>query len=304
MKKTGTSLGVSVSRAPRVEVCYIPRMQLLAPGPIRTEHLFPRLEARLVELLASLTAEDWQRQTLAPRWTVKEVAAHLLDTELRVLSGARDGYFWERPKINSDAELVAHINRLNAEGVSRLRHLSPQLLIALIAWTSAQLSSYFASLDPNAAAPFGVSWAGERESANWFNTAREFTERWHHQQQIREAVGKPGIMVREFYYPVLDCFMRALPHAYREVRAKDDALLEFTVAGECGGQWYLWRHGNRWQLVTQPEGVTVAQVTIPQEIAWRIFTKGIDRAAGIAQIKVEGDTGLGVHVLSALAIVG
>ena len=55
---------------------------------------------------------------------------------------------------------------------------------------------------------FPVSWAGEEESANWFDTAREFTERWHHQQQIRLAVDKPGIMTREFYFPVLDCFMR------------------------------------------------------------------------------------------------
>jgi len=63
-----------------------------------------------------------------------------------------------------------------------------------------------------------VSWAGEEESANWFDTAREFTERWHHQQQIRLAVNKPGIVTREFYFPVLDCFMRALPYAYAPCR--------------------------------------------------------------------------------------
>ena len=48
----------------------------------------------------------------------------------------------------------------------------------------------------------------------------------------------------------------------------------------------------------------VAHVTIPQEIAWRVFTRGIDQAAARAQIKVEGDAELALHVLSVLAIVG
>src|SRR5437667_8870082 len=94
------------------------------PGPIKTAHLFPQLEAKLVDLLAGLTAEEWQRPTLAPRWTVKDVAAHLLDTELRVLTAARDRYFAEQPTIASNADLVTLINRLNAEGVGRFRQLS------------------------------------------------------------------------------------------------------------------------------------------------------------------------------------
>ena len=82
---------------------------------------------------------------------------------------------------------------------------------------------------------FPVSWAGEQESANWFDIAREFTERWHHQQQIRLAVEKPGIMTREFYYPVLDCFMRALPYSYR------DGFGQARSAGAIRGFRRMWR---------------------------------------------------------------
>src|SRR5258706_3526062 len=270
------------------------------PGPIKTAHLLPQLETKLVDLLAGLTAEEWRRPTLAPRWSVKDVAAHLLDTELRVLSAARDRYFAEQPAIASDADLVAFINRLNAEGVGRFRQLSPGVLIGLIQWAAPQLSDYFAALDPAAPAPFAVSWAGERQSANWFNTAREFTERWHHQQQIRLAVEKPGIMVRELYYPVLDCFMRALPHGYREAHGQEGDLLQITVAGEFGGNWYLARASDGWKLLVQPAGAATAHVTIPQEITWRVFTKGVERAAARGQIQVEGDAELGLHVLSVL----
>ena len=49
--------------------------------PIFTAHLFPKLEAMLIELLRSLAPQDWEKQTLAPKWKVKDVAAHLLDTQ-------------------------------------------------------------------------------------------------------------------------------------------------------------------------------------------------------------------------------
>jgi len=78
---------------------------------------------------------------------------------------------------------------------------------------SREWAEFHQSLDSIAEAGFGVSWAGEVKSANWFDTAREFTDRWHH-QQIRLATNRPGIMTRELYYPVLDCFMRALPFTY------------------------------------------------------------------------------------------
>ena len=60
--------------------------------PIATAHLFPKIEGLLIELLRSLEPNDWERQTVAPAWRVKDVAAHLLDTQLRKLSLARDAY--------------------------------------------------------------------------------------------------------------------------------------------------------------------------------------------------------------------
>jgi uncharacterized protein (TIGR03083 family) len=272
--------------------------------PIKTAHLFSKLEDRLVQLLAGLTHEEWARPTVSPRWNVKDVAGHLLDTEMRLLSMARDRHFSEAPGDESDAALVAFVDSLNREGVHYFRRVSPSVLTTLIASMAKPLSDYFTSLDPSAPAPFGVSWAGERVSTNWFNTAREFTERWHHQQQIRLAVGKPGIMLREFYHPVLDCFMRALPHSYREVRAVEGTMLQVSVFGDCGGDWYLHRDADRWHLLLLPAGEKVAQVTIPQDIAWRLFTRGIDRDEATAQIEVQGDVRLGLHILSTLAIVG
>jgi uncharacterized protein (TIGR03083 family) len=276
--------------------------------PLITAHLFPTLDGRLIELLRSLKPDDWERPTIVRGWTVKDVAAHLLDTQLRKLSFGRDGYTPSPPPvIESDGDLIPFINRLNAEGVAVYRRLSPPVLIAWMEQTSREAASYYASLDPLAPARFGVSWAGETVSANWFDVARELTERWHHQQQIRLALAEPeglrAIMTPELYHPVLDCFMRALPFHYRSMSAPPGSVVRISVSGDCGGDWHLSR-ADSWVLTSAPAGTIVAAVTIPEEIAWRIFTKGIAHEDAREHVRVTGDATLGEHVLSLVAIVG
>jgi uncharacterized protein (TIGR03083 family) len=288
------------------------------PGPLLTAHLFPTLDAQLVDLLRSLAPADWQRQTIAPGWAIKDVAAHLLDTQLRTLSFGRDRVT-PPPPLASDGDLVSFIDRLNGEGVTVYRRLSAPVLIALIELASREAAAYYASLDPFAPARFGVSWAGESASANWFDLARELTERWHHQQQIRLALGDPAgtarhqstnaartlsaIMTPLLYHPVLDCFMRALPFHYRSLPAPPGTAIRIHVSGDCGGDWHLYR-GDAWMLAGEAVGTIVATITIPQDIAWRIFTKGIAREHAREQVRVTGDPALSGHVLDMVAIVG
>lgn len=281
--------------------------------PIFTARLFPPLEAKLIELLRRLSPEDWEKQTLAPKWKVKDVAAHLLDTQTRGLAAARRGYKPKNSKKLTPEKLLALINTLNAEGVRQYSVLPPDELISKMAAASRELAEYMQALDPFAPAIFPVSWAGDEESPNWFHIAREFTERWHHQQQIRVAVNeldkldkpdKRGIMVREFYFPVLDCFMRALPHTYRGVEARPGSLARFTISGDCGGDWYLLRENDAWRLIASPVGRLISESTIPQEIAWRIFTKGIASEDARTQVHASGDESIGLHILKMISIVG
>jgi len=211
---------------------------------IETAHLFPILHAKLVDLLRALEGPEWEMPTVAGMWRVKDVAAHLLDTQQRLVSRLRGEPASPPPPIRSNADLVAFIDRLNADGIRRYRRLDPSELIALLEEGASVFADHHRSADPWAEAPFGVSWAGEETSANWFHTAREFTERWHHQQQIRFATAKPGIMTHELYHPVLDCFMRALPVAYRERAGANATYLRVNVAGDCGGTWYLFHHDS------------------------------------------------------------
>jgi hypothetical protein len=160
------------------------------------------------------------------------------------------------------------------------------------------------ALDPFAQAAFPVSWAGEATSLNWFDTARELTERWHHQQQIRVATNRPGIMTPELYHPVLDCFVRGLPYAYREVKPEEGTSVRLHITGECGGEWAIVRKPSAWALGIPSEGSVASVVTIPQEIAWRVFTKGIARHDAFKQCDIQGNRELGEVVFQLTAIVG
>lgn len=273
-------------------------------GAIHAQDALEQVEARLLDLLPSLSADDWDKPTIVSGWRVQEVVAHMVDTAFRKLSIVRDGYAAERPSSGAAGDLRAFVDGLNAQGVAVYGRLSPALLVALMHPASRDLCAMHRSLDPHAPATFAVSWAGEEQSLNWFDAARELTERWHHQQQIRLAVDRPGIMTPPLYHPVLDCFMRALPHTYRNVAAPVGTHVEVRVSGESGGVWNLRRDGERWQLLRAVAEPPTASVTIPEGIAWRVFTKGIRRDEAEAQIAIEGDRALGVHVLSSVAIVG
>jgi uncharacterized protein (TIGR03083 family) len=272
--------------------------------PILCAHLLRIVDKELISLLGSLNDAEWDLQTVAPLWKVRDVAAHLLDTVLRKLSMVRDSCYVDTGRTHSQNDVIALVNRLNQEGVVVYRRLSPRVLIDLMEGACVQSALFHESLDPLAPAAFNVSWAGEEKSLNWFDTARELTERWHHQQQIRLATNRPVTLIPELYHPVLDCFARGLPYAYREVAASPGALVRLEISGECGGQWHLVKRATGWHLVRHSEGEFTSRVTIPQELAWRIFTKGIARDSARAQIRIEGDQELGAKVLQLTAIVG
>src|SRR3954453_9686335 len=100
--------------------------------PILCAPLLRRVDEKLIDLLRSLSVSEWDAQTVAPRWKVREVAAHLLDTVLRKLSIVRDSWYVETVDIRSPEDVGVLVNRLNDEGVTVYRRLSPPVLIDLM----------------------------------------------------------------------------------------------------------------------------------------------------------------------------
>ena len=266
--------------------------------------LLGELHAKLIELLRGLSPEQWNSPTVCPAWKVRDIAAHLLDTDLRRLSFCRDRLRPPAPgsPITGYGDLVRFLNELNADWIRVAQRLSFQVLVDLQSVVGPQVNDFWMALDPDEPAEFPVSWAGETVSANWFDCAREYTERWHHQQQIREAVGAAGLTSRHWLHPVLATFVRALPAGYRDVEALPGATVTFAIDGEAGGVWTLRRNRNEWELLAGSPSTPTATVKTDQDVAWRIFTKGIARETASKRTTILGVESLGTPFLKTLAI--
>src|SRR5215472_9118862 len=174
--------------------------------PVLVAELFPELRRHLLELLHGLQPGEWELPTAARRWNVKDVALHLLGGDVGILSRKRDGFTPSDISIRTWDDLVAFINQLNQTWLEATRRLSPRVVCDLLALTGPQVEAYFSSLDPLATGD-EVSWVGPERAAVWLDLAREYTERWHHQQQVRDATGRPGVYERRLFAPVLEAFV-------------------------------------------------------------------------------------------------
>ena len=270
--------------------------------PIDVVHLLPVLDKKLIDLIKSLSPGDWQKQTIAKLWNVKDVVAHLLDGNIRIVSMLRDLHYGEQPTIQSYQDLVDFLNRLNSDWVRAMKRVSPAMLILLHEVTGKLYCDYYASLDPFKKSPLSVDWAGEKESKNWMHIAREYTEKWLHQQQIRDVTNKPGLMTREFYYPFMATFMLALPHTYRDVSAENGTMIKITVTSDLGGSWFLKRIEGLWKFEKATlENPSVA-ISIDPDIAWKLFSKSVRPDHIINDIVITGNQELGKVALTMVSV--
>lgn len=280
-------------------------MALADPPLTDTRFLFRPVSTALVRVLRDLTPADWTRPTVAGTWTVRDIVAHLADGALRRVSFQRDRHPPPPPKqaIANERDFVRFINGLNAEWVSVAGRFSPPVLIDLYVHASEALADWFERLPLDAPALFPVSWAGEAQSAGWFDLGREFTEVWHHQQQIRMAVGAPGLDDPRYLRAVLDIAMRGLPHAFREIGGHAGETVVIDVSGPAGSQWTLVREEPHWALKAgvPPDPTTV--VTLEDDVAWRLLFNAIPPAEAPPRLRIDGKRELAAPLLHARSVI-
>ena len=270
--------------------------------PVLTVHLFQGILDNLMDVLTTLTPEEWELPTPCAGWSVHDLAAHLLAGDAGQLSIGRDSF--EAGLVDSDGweEFVAAINNLNEQWVESMRRVSPRLLTDLLRSTGEQVNRYLQLLDPYATGPV-VGWAGKERAPMWLHVAREYTERWHHQQQIREAVGKPLLMEPGWFAPVLATFVHGLPQSYANCGAPVGTTVRVTISGSSGGLWLVEHTDSAWVLCEDEPLVTDAQLTLDEIDAWKMFTKSIDGDSLASRVLIEGDRDLATRALATVSII-
>jgi uncharacterized protein (TIGR03083 family) len=270
------------------------------PAPVSTADLFPEVHEALIALLADLPPAAWLRPTACAGWNVHDVALHLLGGQIGNLSRRRDGFSGLTPAAGEG--IATFVNRINDEWMRAGRRISPAVLCDLMAATGPRVAAYFAGLDPLAIGG-PVSWAGPEPAPVWLDVAREYTEWWHHQQHIRDAVGRPGLTGPRYLGPAIATFVHALPQAFREVEDEDETLVMLTVDGDAGGDWGIIREGGRWRLFEGWESMPNAHVTLEADLVWRLFTREIAPERAWELARKEGSPHLLWALLRAVAII-
>jgi uncharacterized protein (TIGR03083 family) len=257
-------------------------------------------QAAFVDLLRDLDTGQWAQPTICPGWDVKDVAAHVLGDHIGRLSRHRDGYPLLHPRAGE--AFPVFLDRVNEEWVMAARRLSPRVLVEQLSVIGLQIAEFWATVDPDTLGA-GVSWAGPGPAPVWLDGARDFSEYWTHHQQICEAVGRAGLIGPEYLGPVLDTFMRALPHTLRHLNAPEDTALQVFVAGPAGGQWACVRGPDRWRLQRQPYPQPAARLELDADTTWRLCTRGITPGRAAERARIDGDRHLAAAALQIVSII-
>jgi uncharacterized protein (TIGR03083 family) len=196
---------------------------------------FKQVREQLLDVLRALAPDDWHRLTAAAPWRVHDVVAHLLGDNVGRLSRSRDHYPGAAPRPGESVPELVH--RLNDEWVTAAARASPRLLMDLLDTTTTQIMEFWRQTELDALGE-AVTWAGAAAAPVWLDCARDFTEDWVHQQQIRAAVGRYAAPEPEVVHMVLETFLRAVPrtlNAYAAERTEVGAGLTIRVPGPEGG---------------------------------------------------------------------
>lgn len=121
--------------------------------PVLVIDFFPLERQSLLQLLAQLSEDDWQRPTVCAGWTVKDIVLHVLGDDIGLLSRKRDAFDQftitrNRPQLTAWDELVTFINENNALWVQATRRISSHLACTFLALTGEELDQFLATLDP------------------------------------------------------------------------------------------------------------------------------------------------------------
>ncbi len=161
--------------------------------------------ADVLDLLASLTDEDWAAPTDLPGWDVKAVAAHLAHLESE-LAGM--------PQEQVEVTPGAHVRNVMAQytevGPTARRDWPPGRIIEELREAVRIRSEAMERDAPDLTAPAPsfaalAGWSWETLLSN------RPLDIWMHEQDIREAVGRPGGLDSRAAVHVATVFARSLP---------------------------------------------------------------------------------------------
>ncbi|MHC4846672.1 MAG: maleylpyruvate isomerase family mycothiol-dependent enzyme, partial [Planctomycetota bacterium] len=143
--------------------------------------------ASIADLLAGLSDDEWSQPTPLPGWDVHDNVAHIIGTE-SMLAGVA------APEIEVDREANPHVRNdigaFNEVWIESLRGKSPAEMRALFTELTTQRLATLDGLTQEAWDEVSFTPAGKDTHGRFMQI--RVMDCWMHEQDIRDAVGRPG----------------------------------------------------------------------------------------------------------------
>jgi len=107
----------------------------------------------------------------------------------------------------------------------------------------------------------------------------------------------------EYFSPVLGSFAWALPHTFRHLSVPDGTGITLSVSGDSGGQWTLLRQKGGWGFYRGTAMDPDAEIILDEDIAWRLFTRGVENEIARKHITIKGNKSLAEPVFEMVSII-
>jgi uncharacterized protein (TIGR03083 family) len=246
---------------------------------------------------ADLTDEQWQLPTDCPGWSVQDQVAHMIGTEMMLLGEdpplADIGH---APHVRNDIGkfneqwVVLYRNRSGADTLADFRRVTGRRLDALRALPAAKWDEE--GFTPEGPGPY-----------RQFMAIRVF-DCWYHDQDIREALDRPGFLEGDVADLALGRIpTKALPYVVgKKAGAPQGATVVFDVTGRPPIEAAVGVDGRAALLATTPADPTT-RLTFDRRTFARLAGGrwAGETARAVGQVQVEGDAALGQRIVDNLA---
>jgi uncharacterized protein (TIGR03083 family) len=247
----------------------------------------------LEELGAGLDDTDWVRPTPCPGWTVAAQFAHIIGTESMLLG---------RPGPGVDAGRPPHVRNdiggFNETWVAALASVPRQEVLAQLGEVlSARRQAIAAMGEEEFSAPANTP-IGPADYRR-FMQIRVF-DCWVHEQDVRDAVGRPGHDDGAVVEQSVDEIVRALGFIVgKKAAAPEGASVTFELTGPVVRTVHVAVDG-RAAVVDRLPGAATATVALGSGLFTRLACGRVDPAEKLAEVHLAGDTDLGRRVITSL----
>jgi uncharacterized protein (TIGR03083 family) len=264
------------------------------------DHIIAALDEEweaLIDLAGDLAPADWSHPTDLPGWTVKDVYAHVIGIESMLLGR-------QAPAI-AVPDHLPHVRnemgRANEAWVLAYRPCSGSEVLADLAEVVTERRAMLARTSADAFDAPSWTPAGEDSYGRYMRI--RVMDQWFHEQDVREAIGRPGHLSGLAPEVVLDELSSAMGYVVgKQANFPEGSSVRINLRGPMSHRWDI-AVTDRARVVDQLIGEPTVTLTMPGATFCRVAggRREWNHQWVRSAIVVYGDHDLGDQLLANLA---